>query len=315
MDKFSAAVSGFFWGSVVTAASCFLLYQVMGEKKENKRDSFEVALATSSKRSMRGGLTSSDQVNFLSDLVGRLWVKIGPAIGQTIKDSVEPILKESLPGPLSSIHFTRCDFGKVPIRFDNIHVHPVEDDIVKFDLDVVWDGACDIELRAKAIKLGVKNMKLFGRMQFIMNPLSDALPCFGAIQYAFINSPVLELDFTGLANVADFGGVDKKIRVILDDIIASLMVLPTRMMYKMDVNCDYRNAFFPPLGVARITAVSGRGFKVESGGLRKDVPDVYLKIKVGASPEWKTTVQQDNLSPKWNETGEFLLSDMDQIVT
>ena len=53
---------------------------------------------------------------------------------------------------------------------------------IKFDLDVAWDGACDAQLQTKLIKLGVRNVKLFGRMRFIMAPLTDVLPCFSAMQ-------------------------------------------------------------------------------------------------------------------------------------
>merc|ERR1712151_1255409 len=166
------------------------------------------------------------------------------------------------------------------IQFDNIIVHPLRnnDTTIQFDLDIVWDGACDIQLQTGSINLGVRNIKLVGRMQFIMSPLTDILPCIGVIQYAFINKPFLELDFTGIANIADFGiGIDKKIRSILvDDVIANLMVLPTRMMYKMDPSCDYRDAFQSPIGVARITAISGRNFQIQKNTFGDDIPDLYL---------------------------------------
>jgi len=304
--------AGFAVGSTLTAAAAYLVFQLMFKRTGNKRDSFETAVSKAS--TSRSMMASSEQVNFLTDIVNRLWVKLSPAIGETVKTAVEPTLAESLPGPLASMHFTKCDFGQVPFRFDNILVHPLDDGMIKFDMDVVWDGACNIKLQAGRIHLGVKNIKLFGRLQFIMSPLIDLLPCIGAIQYGFINPPTLELDFTGLANLADIGGVDKKIRTILDDVIAGVMVLPNRMTYRMDLACDYRDAFAAPLGIARLTAVSGRGFKVEKTKFKTDIPDVYLRVKLGSSPEWKTSVQKNTLSPAWNESADFLLSDTDQIV-
>ena len=42
------------------------------------------------------------------------------AIAKSVKETVEPMFKETLPGPLSSLHFTKLDLGTVPIRMDNV---------------------------------------------------------------------------------------------------------------------------------------------------------------------------------------------------
>lgn len=302
-----AAVSGFFWGSVVTGVASFIYFSNQRRPKINE---FDLALEKR-RQSIR---RDPDSVNFLSDLIKRLWPHLSPAIGATIKAAVEPMFKDLLPGPLSSLHFTKCDLGKVPMSMDNIVVQPLKDGKIQCDIDLVWDGACDIQLAAGKIKLGVKNIKLMGRLQLIFKPLSDELPCIGAIQYGFINKPALVLDFTGLGNIADMGGIDDMIRGIIKDAIAGVMVLPARLTYKMDVNCDYRDAFVPPEGVARITAVCGRGFQIEKKTVGKDdIPDCYLKVTIGTKT-WTTSVIKDDLSPEWLESGDFMLSDKDQIV-
>ena len=43
---------------------------------------------------------------------------------------------------------------------------------------------------------GVETVHLHGRLEILLCPLSDVIPCFTAIQFAFINPPMLELDFT-----------------------------------------------------------------------------------------------------------------------
>ena len=92
------------------------------------------------------------------------------------------------------------------------------------------------------------------------------------------------------------------------------MVLPNRLMFKLDAACDYRDGFVPPIGVAQITAVSGRGFKIQKQlGRKDDISDVYLKISLGGKL-WTTSVQHNNLTPKWNESADFLLNDVDQVV-
>ena len=62
------------------------------------------------------------------------------------KEIVEPILASTLPGPLANLRFTKLDFGKVPITLSNVDVHKASNQGIKLDLDLDWQGVCDIEL-------------------------------------------------------------------------------------------------------------------------------------------------------------------------
>lgn len=162
----------------------------------------------------------------------------------------------------------------------------------------------------------MKSIKLFGRLCFLLKPLENTIPPFAAIQYSFVAPPTIELDFTGLAQVADFAVIDKKIRAIIQDSFSSV-VLPNRMLTKMDMAVDFLETYEPPVGVARVTLLRGRGFVEEVKALRaNDVPDVYCNISMTSSRTWKTAVVQDSLTPVWtDETADFILSDLDQCLT
>jgi hypothetical protein len=66
-----------------------------------------------------------------------------------IKEIVEPMFKTMLPGPLATLHFTKIEFGPVPIVFSNVKVTKTPEDGIKLDLNVDWDGQCDIDLNAQ----------------------------------------------------------------------------------------------------------------------------------------------------------------------
>jgi hypothetical protein len=78
--------------------------------------------------------------------VEQLWPNICVAGAKMTKEIVEPILASTLPGPLSTLRFTKLDLGNVPMRFGNVDVHKTTNQGIKLDMDVTWEGVCDIEL-------------------------------------------------------------------------------------------------------------------------------------------------------------------------
>ena len=231
-----------------------------------------------------------------------------------VKESVEPSFQD-LPGPLSSLHFEKVDLGSIPIAFDRIDVHTKDSDSIKLDIDVVWDGTCDIRLRCGIGFFGVRSIKLNGRLSVLMSPLIDKLPLVSAVQVAFINPPRIELDFTGAAQIADLSIIDDTIRSAIHQTLAGIMVLPNRMLTKLDPAATIFEAYQEPQGIARLTIVGGGGFKVQGRLLNRDVPDVFVKATLGSSSTWKSSTKSNTTNPVWNESNDFILSDDDQLIT
>ena len=253
-----------------------------------------------------------EKVGFLNDIVEQLWDYINVAGGNMTKEIVEPMFKEMLPTPLNSLHFTKIDLGKKPIKFDNIDVHSRNEGVIKLDVDVIWDGECDIELKASIIGgFGVEKVKLHGRISILLCPLVERMPLVTAAQIAFISPPQIELDFTGLADIADCSLIDGTIRKIIHKVLASILVLPNRLLVKIDPLNDYYKTYQQHLGVIRLTVDKATGFKTPKGFF-KDIPDVFCKLQMGAHPEVRTKTINNDTKPQWNESFDFLLSDHDQ---
>lgn len=94
----------------------------------------------------RNRSTDSLPQEFLNDIVKELWPNINTAGSNIIKTTVEPMFKTMLPGPLSSLHFTKIDFGHVPLTISNVKTSKTDHDGIKLDMNVEWEGKCDIEL-------------------------------------------------------------------------------------------------------------------------------------------------------------------------
>ena len=141
---------------------------------------------------------------------------------------------------------------------------------------------------------GVESVQLHGRLSILLGPTFDIIPLIGAAQIAFVNPPVLKLDFTGAANVADSDMIDGAVRKVIINIINSILTLPNRLLIKLDASNDYFKTQLFPIGVIRITAEKATGFAEDKKGaaqklfskLTRASPDTYVNISVGAEDAW-----------------------------
>jgi Ca2+-dependent lipid-binding protein len=118
--------------------------------------------------------------------------------------------------------------------------------------------------------------------------------------------------------------------------MASMAVLPNRFLIKLDPTADIFQAYQHPIGVLRLTVHSASELGQSKEGksflkrLVHDEPDCYVKVRVGAGPDeaapvatatkaksewWKTKTIKDHRHPEWNETRDFVVSDLDQEIT
>jgi Synaptotagmin-like mitochondrial-lipid-binding domain/C2 domain len=267
---------------------------------------------------------SLEDSSFLSDIVAALWKHINAVAISQIQETCQPIFEQMNSYPFNNLRFTRITLGDVPIRMDHVKVHACQknpltkQDGVQISLDLVWDGACDIQLKSSVGPFGIQFIQLKGRLSLLLQPLSDASSSIvGAVQYSFVNTPELTLvDFTGLAQVADLQSIKKTIQSSILKSIEEMMVLPVRSILRMDTAVSYLQIYQPPVGVARITLQKGAGFSVSAstlGGL--DIPDMYCILRVGETV-WTSVVVPDSVEPVWGSNASFdvLLHDVDQIL-
>jgi len=257
----------------------------------------------------------TESLGWLNDIIKQMWPNINAAAATMVKELVEPGLREGLPGPLNGLKFTKISLGSAPPRFDNIDVFTQTEGSIKLNIDLHWVAEdFDIELATGIISAGVESIKIVGRLSVLMGPLVNTLPCIGAVQLAFINPPIIDLNFSGVASIADWSFVEEKITETVQSILASMLVLPNRMLTTLLVENDFCQTYKEPPGIARVTVVKGNNFRPEAGFLRKDVPDIYVKTKFGAFDPWQTSVQHNKTDPVWNERKDFVFSDDDQVI-
>ncbi len=259
-------------------------------------------------------MESTESVAFLNEMVEHLWPYINVSVSAMIKDIVEPMFADLLPGPFKNTKFTLIDLGSVPMKFDSVDVHTRRNDSIKLDMDVHWDGSCDIDLKSPIIGgYGVKRVELSGRLSIVMQPLVPVMPVVSAIQLGFINPPTLNMNFTGVADIADVSLISGSIRKIINNVFADLFVLPNRLLVPINPGNDFFSTYILPLGVVRVKLESGAGFKT-TGKLIKDVPDVYVKLRLGGEKKLKSSTCKNSNDPQWDETFDFVYCDKEQFM-
>lgn len=102
-----------------------------------------------------------ESAGFLNDIVTQLWPHINVAVGKMVKEIAEPMIESTLPGPLSSLHFTKLDLGQVPMKISNVLATKSETGGVKLDMNVDWAGKCDIQLDGTMIPTLVSSIPEF----------------------------------------------------------------------------------------------------------------------------------------------------------
>lgn len=282
----------------------------MGREMQNKVLAGGVAAALAS--------GNTESVEFLNEIMVSMQPYLRVAVSTMIRDTVEPMFKEMLPGPLKTLHFTKVDIGATPFVFSEVDVEKVKSrsgaDSLTFEMNVTWDGDLDVTLDADLVpEFGVRHVKFFGRISVLLRPLVPALPLISAMAISLINPPELEMDFTGAAQALDLSIIDDTVRSIIQSVIAGMMVLPNRMIIKIDPTCELYSAYLDPVAVLRVKVESGSGFK-SGGRFIKDVPDLYCKVKMGANADWQTSTKDNSEAPEWMESHDYLLSDNDQVI-
>jgi hypothetical protein len=324
-------LAGLVLGSAATAALVFYVFSdgILSNNDQDKdgnqkkKQTFQEQLHQRWKRGyqIRSALgRNNPETSFFTDILEELWSHIMIAAADKVQSKAEPYFKD-MPAPMNTCHFTKVDLGATPLAMNNIVVHPIQNDSVQWDFDMEWDGECDIQLQADYIgKFGVKKLKFFGRMAIIFKPLTNELPIVSGIQYSFINMPQIDLQFTGLASLAEISVLNDAIKGAIQRSMLS-SCLPYRRLYKLSANNNYLDTYVPPLGVLQLSVETGRGFVIEKRLLAKDdIPDVYLNISLGATTTssqdiWRTKTIVDDCNPKWNVTKDFLLWDRTQEIS
>lgn len=259
----------------------------------------------------RRKLTSVEELEWMKPLLDKLWPKIDSALHKIMKETVEPKIQDKLPFALKGLTFKKFTLGKTTPSVGPITIWDapcLKDDIDHRGLELhieveLKTKNLDVELAIGALTAGVKECTIKGTLVVRLDPLLDHSPILGGLVIYFLDPPVLDLDFTQLASMAELELSERGLTRIFEKLIANRLVLPNvwfRPFLKDEDIVDTATLRDPkPVGVLRVTVIEGSKLYGNDFHLfSKATSDPYVRIRL-ADDEWQSCKREETCNPKW----------------
>ncbi|XP_066980770.1 extended synaptotagmin-2-B isoform X4 [Macrobrachium rosenbergii] len=250
-----------------------------------------------------------ERVEWLNKIIRQLWPYAGHYVKDLCKYSIEPSLRTALEEyKLSGFQFEKIILGDTPPRFSGVKVY---DDTSRheiiMDMDVAYAGDCKFEVSVSKFKMGIKDLRICGKMRVVMKPLVKQIPLVGGLQVFFLNNPDVDFNLIGLADVFDMPGLSDILRSIVTDQIGYMMVLPNRYPIQLVEDIDVVELKCPlPAGVIRIHVIEAHNLmKKDVGIMGMGKSDPYCILHLGAQ-KFQTKTINNTINPKWDFCCEAL---------
>ncbi|EDO46277.1 predicted protein [Nematostella vectensis] len=247
---------------------------------------------------------------WLNRILDQMWPYVEDMVQGILKHSVEPAIQSYLPAPLQSLCFEKMALGQTPLYITNIKTYKAKKRDKEFimDLDVVYNGDAHFTLGIKKVQLGISDLKIHGPLRVILKPLLSDYNPVGGVTVFFLNRPKISFDLTNLLSVLDIPGLKGTLLDIVEDVVASFVVLPNRIAVPLSASVDAGDLQYPiPDGVLRVEVIEAKDLiAADMALLSKPTSDPYCIVEVGAQ-KYRTKTKKSNCDPVWKETFEAFI--------
>eukprot|EP01059_Diplonema_ambulator_P032514 TRINITY_DN6406_c0_g2_i1.p1 TRINITY_DN6406_c0_g2~~TRINITY_DN6406_c0_g2_i1.p1 ORF type:complete len:3422 (+),score=1031.07 TRINITY_DN6406_c0_g2_i1:132-10268(+) len=270
--------------------------------------------------------TLPEGLEWFTTLLEVMWPGFRNHARNTVLETVQPALNRACAGYGVTCTITHFDLGANSPAFGPITSRYVAHDGadakqkagLEISIGITIRSDMKLEMSTSAGSVGIQNFSFTGTLYMWFRPFLDAPPFIGAIEMAFVNPPVLELDWTGFVGGAlECMGLQKVVRDTIDYYLAEYCVVPNFYVYPMVANhpkIDMARLRCPkPEGVVRLTI---SGVKNPPTNLLSPSRELRVNIKIG-SQKWATPAAANPAIPRWSSevaTRDFIVYNQDQWV-
>ncbi|CAF2252498.1 unnamed protein product [Rotaria magnacalcarata] len=251
-----------------------------------------------------------ERSEWLNRIIKQVWPYANQYLDKFIfRDLLVPRIRGTS-SALADFSFEKLDLGEVPPRIGGIKVYAdnVRDQIM-MDIEVFYAGDACVKAKLKGIVCGVKDIQFVGDVRIILSPLINTIPLIGAVTYFFLRKPSINFKLTNAGTLVDIPGLNDLMLVQINEIIASMMVLPNRQVVALvqDIQIGHLR-WSNPQGVVRVFVLRAQNLiKADISLLGKGKSDPFVKVKLQGTTEYKTKTIDNTTDPTWNEVFEFVV--------
>ncbi|KAM6222469.1 extended synaptotagmin-3 [Rhynchocyon petersi] len=250
-----------------------------------------------------------ERVEWVNKIISQTWPYLSMIMENKFREKLEPKIREKNTH-LRTFTFTKLCFGQKCPRVNGVkaHTNKYNRRQVVLDLQLCYIGDCEISVELQKIQAGVKGIQLQGTLRIILEPLLEDKPFVGAVTVFFLQKPHLQINWTGLTNLLDAPGINEMSDSLLEDLIATHLVLPNRLTMPLKKGLDVTNLRYPlPCGVIRVHLLEAEKLAQKDNFLGLGgKSDPYAKVSIGLQHFRSKTIYR-NLNPIWNEVFELIV--------
>ncbi|KAK2507252.1 hypothetical protein MC885_008462 [Smutsia gigantea] len=259
-----------------------------------------------------------ERVEWANKIISQTWPYLSMLMENKVREKLEPKIREKS-AHLRTFAFTKLYFGQKCPRVNGVKAHTDKRNRrrVVLDLQICYIGDCEISVELQKVQAGVNGIQLQGTLRIILEPLLVDKPFVGAVTMFFLQKPPnslplslqhLQINWTGLTNLLDAPGISDASDSLLEDLIATHLVLPNRVTVPVKKGLDVTSLRFPlPCGVIRVHLLEAEKLAQKDSFLGiQGKSDPYAKVSIGLQSFRSRTISR-NLSPTWNEVFEFIV--------
>nr|XP_036847740.1 extended synaptotagmin-3 isoform X7 [Manis javanica] len=187
-----------------------------------------------------------ERVEWANKIISQTWPYLSMIMENKVREKLEPKIREKS-SHLRTFAFTKLYFGQKCPRINGVKAHTDKHNRrrVVLDLQICYIGDCEISVELQKVQAGVNGIQLQGTLRIILEPLLVDKPFVGAVTMFFLQKPHLQINWTGLTNLLDAPGISDASDGLLEDLIATYLVLPNRVTVPVKKGLDVTSLRFP----------------------------------------------------------------------
>ncbi|CAF4403022.1 unnamed protein product, partial [Rotaria sp. Silwood2] len=251
-----------------------------------------------------------ERAEWVNRIIKQAWPYANQYLDKAVfHDVMIPMIRGTSPA-LADFSFEKLDLGEIPPRIGGVKVYTdnVRDQIM-MDIEVFYAGDAHIKANVKGIVCGIKDIQFVGDIRVILSPLINTIPLIGAVTYFFLRKPSIDFKLTDAGTLVDIPGLNDLMLVQINDIVASMMVLPNRQVFPLVSDLQIGHLRWSnPQGVVRVVIIKAKQLvQADVKLLGTGKSDPFVKVKAQGNVEYKTKTINNSTEPQWNEVFEFVV--------